>query len=270
MNREKKNVGNMRGKKKNFTLIELLVVIAIIAILAGMLLPALNAAREKVKAAACASNMKQLGVASFTYSSDNDGYAPSSNGFIRNLYQYATGKSLTFSAGTTLAAKGNKHKIFECPSDNAGNSFVILKREGISYNNNASDLRSNYNWNQVLGVNSSTISSNSWGDGTVFVLARRFSKCKRPTVCVMLVDYKFDQTKNPSGGGSVSFAYQYANLRTNNMLKGSPLRHTGNDNNLAADGHVFSIDPFKQTDETLGGYYNFSNKLGANWALYWR
>ena len=66
----------MKSTRKTFTLIELLVVIAIIAILAGMLLPALNNSRAKAMAANCNSQMKQLGLSFSMYTSDCGDYYP--------------------------------------------------------------------------------------------------------------------------------------------------------------------------------------------------
>ena len=74
--------------KRKFTLTELLIVIAIIAILAGMLLPALNKVRDKAMEISCKTRMKNIGVSVFSYIGDSGDYLPPVNGHSYYLGAY--------------------------------------------------------------------------------------------------------------------------------------------------------------------------------------
>ena len=117
--------------RKSFTLIELLVVIAIIAILASLLLPSLNRARESAKRISCSNNLKQLGLVFLSYAGDNQEYLPPAI-IAYNGVNTVWGTILADGLYINAAATGNdpKSKMLLCPSSTVTNNNKTIYTQG--------------------------------------------------------------------------------------------------------------------------------------------
>lgn len=111
------------SKSKCFTLIELLIVIAIIAILAGLLLPALKKAREQASGIQCSQNLKQTGILMAAYSADYGGRLPSPKTnftMVMGTGRYWPDRISESNPCTSYEDWKSKHPLFWCPADRIG------------------------------------------------------------------------------------------------------------------------------------------------------
>ena len=202
----------VNGESKNFTLIELLVVIAIIAILASMLLPALNKARSKAHAISCANKLKTLGTTFTLYANDYEDYHPSA-------YQWREKSNTPLGPGL-LAYLGDNIKHLRCPAH--------VGKDVLSYSMNSAVTAKFYKLSPV----------DWWG---IFNARLKVSKLKCTTETFLLLEITKPNLSADIGYREGAYYAPLGRDTMDNMVFSTPTHDSKNHNFLYYDGHVKSL-----------------------------
>ncbi len=245
--------------KRGFTLIELLVVIAIIAILASILLPALFRSKEKAKDTGCKSLLKQYGLATMMYCSDNQDYLPDIRNYLNNESHF-----LSYFGNVVLS-----QNIARCPGDTVTEK---LNRVKLFVINNDEDVKVSIAPSRANMSDSAAPSSN----GTAKMYEKCFGYGLNPAFRGLFFDYQFNPNgtseqlrskDNPvceaTGSTTSTFAFRHSNWCNIVYMDG----HVGtmtliNKSILANDGHDFteppkSVDGYEWNGKTVQVKYPF-------------
>ena len=250
------------SSRKKFTLIELLVVIAIIAILAAMLMPALQQAREAGKNANCVSNLKSLGNWWQLYADDNKGEMMAArlqpvwnNGGYLQWYEYmfvTYAKNITSKSG--LAAAGRANRNFRCPSDG-------LQRERYG----SIPIILSYGYNIGLGVTGTPFTKD-----VSFYLRKVRPGLPNLNKVIVAGDawsyFRFPGNESNWGSGVSSVEYLHS---SNKACVGKYGAHKDRMNQLHLDGHVEARNFFYYSKSSNGSdlWNTPANNVGQNFQL---